>query len=83
MTELYYSRYLKGYEGTYFKVYKKKFMLLKEYYVFNLYIGGVHKYENIIDYSSNSKEGIDEEIRIFNNFFNIIECPLYIKISDN
>lgn len=85
MKELYYSRQLKGYEGTYFEVIKKKHILSKPYYVFNLYVGGKHKLKNVLDYSTSeySFEYANKAIQLYNSLFNIIEYPLVIYLTEN
>lgn len=85
MNELYYSRHLNGYQGTYFEVNKKKHILSKPYYVFNLYVGGKHKLKNVLDYSTSeySLEYANKTIKLYNSLFSIIEYPLVIHLTEN
>lgn len=84
MTELFYSRKLNGFQGTYVEVLKKKHIFSKLYYVFNLFVGGKHKIKESIDFSKSeySLEYVNEKVRIYANFFKIIEYPLHINVSD-
>ena len=85
MNEICYSRQLKGYEGTYFEVNKKKSMFSKPYYIFNLYVGGKHKLKNVLDYKTSeySLQYANKTIQIYNSLFSILEYPLVIHLTEN
>lgn len=84
MTDVFYSRNMNGSPGTYFEVLKKKQIFSKVYFVFNLFVGGKYKIKENIDFSKSqySLEYANEKIRIYDNFFKIIEYPLHIVISE-